>query len=57
MPRRTHPTTRNRTRTAPAPTEPSKNNYEAMARNLIERGLATTRILDRRQPMERRREW
>jgi hypothetical protein len=57
MPRRTHPTTRNRTRTTPTPTEPGKNNYEAMARNLVDRGLATKRILDKRQPMDKRQEW
>lgn len=54
MPRRTRPTSRNRNRLTHAPSEPDKNNYEAMAHNLIERGLATRRILDA-QPAGKRR--
>lgn len=56
MPRRTHPTTRTRARATPATPRPANNSYEGMARELVERGLASPRILDKREPMETRRE-
>lgn len=46
MPRRTHPAVRNQPRphqTAPEP----RQSYENMARDLVEKGLATIAILDR----------
>lgn len=49
MPRRTHPATRTQTRQPqPAPETPALS-YENMARDLVDRGLATSAILDHRQ--------
>ncbi|SKB86210.1 hypothetical protein SAMN05660916_03020 [Arthrobacter sp. 31Cvi3.1E] len=56
MPRRTRPTPRTRKPTKPAEEAIHRKSYEAMARNLVERGLATVRILDSRKPMDRSRE-
>lgn len=56
MPRRTRPVTNSRTRAQLTAPEPIRKSYEAMAQDLVDRGLASPRILDRRQPTESRHE-